>query len=365
MTCHVTSSPYLMKWLFTKEDTVKSYLTPKHGRLVIHSSGSWFVPLKGSTSTMQNSFVDLDSPAVLTGSKARQQHLLILREIKRKELLRAEAAVGYLLSYMLMHKDGGDYVMLLRGSLSKEVVEFADASFVMDDPPLARQTNLQALLLRSDSVPIESWRVRIAISAEEEDSNKTKKPQGILAQRKLDGDRMQAHIMIGPQGKPSVKLFTKKGRPVHMLYSDVAQELENQAMMMMAAQDQPCILDGELIAVDKDGEPLPWCSTKWRYDSAKHAQSLRTLTSGSTSLLLLMPGDAPPYGYNPGDGEESDAPTFAPRPSAISSWDCLGTSEKERLKVREAEGTLLFVVFDLLMYKGRPIVHLPDRKSVV
>ena len=101
MTCHVTSSPYLMKWLFSKEDVVQKYLTPKDGRLIIHSSGDWYVPMKGSSSVMRNRFVNLESPAPVS-IKTRKKHMLLLREIKRsKALMNEKAAHGYIISYML------------------------------------------------------------------------------------------------------------------------------------------------------------------------------------------------------------------------------------------------------------------------
>ena len=179
--------------------------------------------------------------------------------------------------------------------------------------------------------------------------------QGILAQRKMDGDRMQAHIMLESQGRPSVKLFTKRGRPVHKLYSDVAQELEK------SMQDQPCILDGEIIVVDtKDGNPLPWSSTKWRYNSGNTAciPLAALATSASNRPINVVSQASCAYGYIPGDGEEEPL-TFAPGASSLSQWEELGSSEKERLRAKEVDGRLLFVVFDVLMLKGKATLDLP------
>ena len=141
MTCNVTSSPYLLKWLFSKEDSVKNYLTPKEGKLVVHSTGNWYVPLKGSSSAMRKRFVDLESSAAV-GTALRSKHMLVLREIKRSQaLIKEEAASGYLLSYML-YMEGEGYVML-RGAAQpwqNAGIEFVDSTVEMEIPnaPLAR-----------------------------------------------------------------------------------------------------------------------------------------------------------------------------------------------------------------------------------
>ena len=379
MTCHVTSSPYLMKYLFTKEDTIQRYLTPKDGRLIIHSSGAWYVPLKGSSSAMRNRFVDLESSAAMeTKNAERRKHMLIMREVRRgKDFIHEEAAWGYLTSYMLYREEEDKYVLLLRAlkPLARAGIEFADASVVMDDPKqkrlehdlermVARRGEALALHMREER-PL---RLRVLTDGmmDKGESNKKKAPEGLIVQRKMDGDRMQAHIMTDPQGKPMVKLFTKKGRPVHMLYGDVAHELE---MRNAGMQDLPCILDGEIIVVDdKDGQPLPWTSSKWRYDSG-HASS-RSLSSllqagnkeeedGGAGVVSIV--NSASYGYNPADGEDGMDLTFAPDAHALSLWGELGTSDKKRLRIKRGQegASLLFVVFDLLMLKGRPTIHMP------
>ena len=410
MTCHPTSSPYIMKYLFTKPDTIgKRYLTPKSGRLIIHSTGIWLVPLVGSNSAMRNRYVDLES-AVAVSSRTRRDHMLVLRDFRRNSgvLLRKEAAQGYLLSYMLYYADesgqnnGGEgYVLLLQGArlLSTCPIDLVDATVGLDDPPpnplpAAKRTKREALaqLLKSMVPPVmpPSSLLRVMWVGQEEEeaeseeeeveqgspktrgsrkkpaSSKTKKKaapppfmaKGVMVQRKMDGDRMQAHIMKDPQGKPLVRLFTKRGRPVHTLYSDVARELEE------AVQDQPCILDGEIIVVDKDGEPMPWSSAKWRYDSG-NGKTLSALMGAASDAqtrkkggVVTLVGDAGAYGYNPDDGE--DALTFAPSAAALAHWDDLGASEKERLKTKEVQagegGFLQFVVFDVLMLRGKSMI---------
>ena len=111
---------------------------------------------------------------------------------------------------------------------------------------------------------------------------------GVIAQIKFDGDRLQAHIMtkkniiirrpmMGQEEEEEgeaaaaaeeeareVRLFTKNGFNVSELYSDVRDELAQT--MQEGSEEGACVLDGELIVVGQDGEPLPWESNKWRYN---------------------------------------------------------------------------------------------------
>ena len=355
MTCRVTSSPYLAKFLFSKEDTVRSYLTPKEGRLIIHSTGAWFVPLKGSNSKMRNRYVDLESAAVgVTG--ARGKHMLIMREVMHsKALMVPEKASGFLLHYML-YLEEGSYVLLLRAAkpLADCDVEYVDVSIIGDNQQKRKKkAELQGMLRPAAgrvALPAYNTTVRAVLEQQQEERVPSK---GLLVQRKMDGDRLQAHIMLDTQGRPTVRLFTKRGRPVHGLYTDVAAELEG------AMNDQPCILDGEIIVVDqRTGNPLPWCSTKWRYDSGA-SKSVPLSSLRQKKRVVTVVNGSGGYGYNPGDGEDETDLTFAPDASALMHWGELGASEKERLKAKEMENcSLLFVVFDVLMLKGNPTIGL-------
>jgi len=432
MTCHTTSSPYLMKWLFTKQDTIQQYLPPKAGQLIIHSSGVWYVPLKSSGPiTGRHRFVDLESPEAISIAH-RKKHMLLMREIKRYSpaLIRPDKVRGYMISYMLyldnnkqQQSGGGSYVMLLQGaepllaSNSKNTIEFVDASVVLDDPkqydeqdggatkhgdgekedpdyqPSTSKANQEAKKKERDHQKQETKKriqdilegmlsdtarqsaaqtprgmVRISLmmtpDADQPSSNRKlmgggmgssssvllKKEEGILAQRKMDGDRMQAHIMQDSKGNVVVKLFTKRGRPVHMLYTDVANELKQ----LILSKDQPCILDGEIVVVDSDThKPLPWSSTKWRYDSGC-GRTLEELTPTEKKCALTLVDGASAYAYNPDD--EEDTLTFAPSANALAQWSDLGASERRRLKVKALpKAKLMFVVFDILMHHGVPL----------
>ena len=84
--------------------------------------------------------------------------------------------------------------------------------------------------------------------ASEEASSHTP-PEGVIVERKWDGDRVQVHLMPAGAGKlPEVRMFTRHGTPVHGMYSSVAKAFQN------CFKDEGClgfVLDGELIVVDE------------------------------------------------------------------------------------------------------------------
>ena len=76
-------------------------------------------------------------------------------------------------------------------------------------------------------------------------------------EHKLDGLRIQAHV-----GKSEIRLFSRGLEDVTKMYPDVAEGLKDQIK-------GECILDGEMIAVGKDGKYLPFQETvqrKRKYD---------------------------------------------------------------------------------------------------
>ena len=77
------------------------------------------------------------------------------------------------------------------------------------------------------------------------------------AEHKLDGLRIQAHV-----SKKGVKLFSRGLENVTSMYPDIVEGLRQQVR-------NECILDGEMIAVDKQGKYLPFQETvqrKRKYD---------------------------------------------------------------------------------------------------
>ena len=62
-----------------------------------------------------------------------------------------------------------------------------------------------------------------------------------------------------------VLLFTRNGNPVHGMYTDIVASLQKPFASVAC---KGYVLDGELIVVDSDGAPMPWCNGKWRFDSS-------------------------------------------------------------------------------------------------
>jgi len=74
-----------------------------------------------------------------------------------------------------------------------------------------------------------------------------------LVQRKLDGQRLHIHIWQPPAGVPQVRLFGRDLRNVTEDYPEIAV-----AVLPLASTVQKAILDGELVALGKDGEVAPF-----------------------------------------------------------------------------------------------------------
>ena len=108
--------------------------------------------------------------------------------------------------------------------------------------------------------------------ADEVDNDETM----LIVQEKLDGDRIQAHLS-GMGDEFVVQLFTKWGKNVSALYSDVCDDMRR--MKAVWEKHVPCVLDGELIVVNKEDEKaLPWSSTKWRYNNSMSSNDLVPLS---------------------------------------------------------------------------------------
>jgi hypothetical protein len=214
----------------------------------------------------------------------------------------------------------------------------------------------------------------------------------ILAQIKLDGDRLQAHLLSSTE----VRLFTRNGFDVSDIYSDVRDELATR----VAPGCAPCILDGELIVVDRMGEPLPWESAKWRFNGydARRDPAVEEASPQNTNTneaedddiaegdIVMMPFTESMANYNEWDVMTmSDAPTteseltFVPTDvlSKLGRWTPYeerdtsssngGTQhEKEQKKkkgprrryVIQAGSRLQYVLFDALMMNAEDITML-------
>jgi len=137
-------------------------------------------------------------------------------------------------------------------------------------PLLARKNKIKP---SPSSTPMKkAMQPTIKNTAKEEVVEDESEQNKILVQVKYDGDRLQAHIQKNKTKEPSpqqeqlldVKLYTKWGKDVSELYSNVRDSLQSNTKLADCA---PCILDGELIIVDTStGNPLPWTNEKWKYN---------------------------------------------------------------------------------------------------
>ena len=82
MTGDALRTPYLLKWIFSKQERLRKPLTPVDGRLVIVPTpppSRWFVPLSSRAPTVM---VNLEQDGVLRAASRRRQHMLLLREVR-------------------------------------------------------------------------------------------------------------------------------------------------------------------------------------------------------------------------------------------------------------------------------------------
>jgi ATP-dependent DNA ligase len=177
-----------------------------------------------------------------------------------------------------------------------------------------------------------------------------------MAQLKLDGDRLQAHVVDAV----TVRLFTRNGYDVSDIYSDVCDELS------AARLDVPCIFDGELIVVNAAGLPLPWDSAKWRFNSFYARGTSAVVVEepppppANEDEAVVMPdcGEAEANCHNANEEnaqqqEEGmmDGLAFVPRKN--SRWNT--TTNTHRYRSVPVECHLRYVVFDMLMWNGEDL----------
>jgi len=79
-----------------------------------------------------------------------------------------------------------------------------------------------------------------------------------LVETKFDGARVQVHAAPGGDGGLAVRVFSRNLEDV----TDALPEVVEHAQRHLAA---PAILDGEVVAVDDDGEPLPFQAVLRRF----------------------------------------------------------------------------------------------------
>ena len=381
---HSLRAPYLFKWVFSREERLQHPITPHDGRLVViidrtrvPNQEVWFAPLNAAAKMRM---VDIDEPRALQKS-TRKRHILLLHAFRRARLLAMDRCEGLVLHYTLSAEGHGRIVFLLRDVTDAREggVELAGEERLVlpDEPPqpfhdLERAEFLRTLLHKPSAQDPnaseiahaavgqkrEGHRLQVVVAGRAEVPRRRRRPpaggnaeqqQGVIAQLKLDGDRMQAHISLDAatqQGR--ARLFTRNGYEVTTLYSDVSEELKRHARALA-----PCILDGELVAVDAGGTPLPWDNAKWRFNGLHaRAEHLEQAEEEEAEAFMVDYGETLANNERWEDGSggaEGDMVTFVPAANA-------GRWRRSALRPLLPRGShLRFVVFDLLMVHGEDV----------
>lgn len=290
MTCEALRTPYLLKWLFARQDTLARPLTPVDGRLLIGDRARWYVPLS-ARAPQNRRYINLEEHRILQ-QKRREEHYLMLRLCRKARLLDETRATGRIVHYTLSIQENGEVLMLLRETSDAiqagvEIVPVGRAEEEDAIPPAAvgPKPDLEALCLREEA-RVSGRTLRIATAAQRAPPRRTaavhlfqqradaprraatRQQQqangdagGVIVQTKYDGDRLQAHMAADG----TTTLFTRRGVDVSRLYSDIAHALEGSSWWRRNAC--PCVLDGELIVVDsRTSVPLAWDNEKWRHN---------------------------------------------------------------------------------------------------
>ena len=459
MTCHTMRSPYMMNWLFSREDTLEKPMKPKDGRLIILSNGEWYVPLN---SRLNKRFVNIQSKE-MTRNPTRRKYILFMREFHKvaSSVLNVEHTRGLVLHHTLSEEKGDRVLMLVRSvsdaaaqgaEIISESSEMEPDAVLLDERVeeeeegellnLKIQANVQALLQKicnEDKVveiPRSRYKLQVAASKRKPKKNAKKKTnlklsklirskatgtqnkktmeiptlrrslriqnkssadvlqepdnieladdvievdnaeESIMVQTKYDGDRLQAHI----KDAQNITLFTKWGKDVSDIYSNVRDDLSKLASMKSIS---PCILDGEIIVVDHAENPIPWSSEKWRYNHAPktsteesnesdaRVQSLYDFMKPSavpeeeSMIATMLLDDVEQFQEDEYANDGNLALTFLTK-KGMQKWNKnVGPQDQKEKKVRIIPNAkLCFIVFDIIMYNGKPVHDKPCRERL-
>jgi ATP-dependent DNA ligase len=428
MTCENLKSPYLFKWIFSSEELLEKLISPKDGRLIISSvNGNWYIPL--SHNAKQKTFVSIYEDHILK-NKSRKQHVLLLRELRRQKMLNVESCYGFVIHYTFSRDNDKTIIMLIRlvsdpiaqgiKLYDDTVLDILDEEISPAEKSLSKQENIERLVNNiakhsgsedggnSKEATTVSFKIKSAfelvmkrksnknmkasintvkralslntrvpllrrsqqktVKSKNDSENKTDEISNankVIVQLKYDGDRIQAHIDNGfPQ---KITLFTKNGKNVSELYSDIVEDLKKCTSLSVYT---PCILDGELIVVGENDEPLPWTSEKWRYNTNSEKtctiDKLNEVGMKPDAILTIvqdtfmgMKADDENYTVSTINNEDSNTLdlTFA-SVANISKWHGIGPSFKKHVRCRPIENKsakLRYVVFDILMHQGKEV----------
>jgi ATP-dependent DNA ligase len=370
MTCHNMRSPYLMRWLFSKAQTMREgQVGAKENHLVVDANGTWYVTIT-KVNAKERMFVDLNSEEAIRHMPSRRKLVFLLREFQRAgNMIRGSDRV---LHFRLMVKENRVQLLLLSMSERTQWDQMAAAHLWPVGEPGGDLKTVVGAQNEARGHGGKTLQVMAAVSAppaQKVTGSRNKHPRLITAaqlrknktgggpqkeeepreeqlmvQLKLDGDRVQVHIL---QGK-KVKLFTKAGKDVTALYSNISDELRTLCEEGHFDAHAPCILDGELVVIHNETEqPLPWSSTKWRYNCMTTAG----IEPVRAEAFVVLPTEASGTVNNLADEEdEDDTPSFA--------------SDKGKLEPLVQtraipDGMLRVIVFDMIMHLGRAVHQNP------
>jgi len=91
-------------------------------------------------------------------------------------------------------------------------------------------------------------------------------PGKVVVEGKYDGERIQVH-----KSKDGIQLFSRRLENITAQFPDLAEQLQKQV------QAKELVLEGEVIAVDKDGKPLPFqllMQRRRKYGVEEYAQKI-------------------------------------------------------------------------------------------
>jgi len=291
MTCRNMRSPYLMQWLFVKSIKAGDGLVGAKDNLLVIIGADWFVTVSKAVSK-EKLYVNINSDAALTTMKARRGMVMRLREFQRAGMIRG--AKGQIIHFQmtddkdviqitllsLSERESSDLLLHDNDTLWEPVEEVDDLNDLIAVKKAQAKTKVLQVIVKPPLQPHVSLRagLRNAGGAKAKAAPKIKDPM-LMVQQKLDGDRIQVHIKSAGE----VKLFTKWGKDVTELYSNVCDDLVSLNLVRHA----PCILDGELLVVNRDTfEPIAWSSTKWAYNEPLS----KLVDDGSTAVALSYDG---------------------------------------------------------------------------
>lgn len=428
MTCNTLASPFLFQWVFSQEEkiynnrknTLRQY--KQNVKFLVLEGNKWFVPARAS-GPKANSMVNIASEYVKKSTF--HKHALYLRRLQATQLLNEKACENLMIYYGINveeknNNQGQDTVTILLKSaapayklpllfLEPEKVQERQKgvrkmkSLLQNKAAAAKKNNLAIVFEEDDDNEPEEEEDEDEDEDEEDDddlpilrrrSKKTKTKGGkkktgaprqqqqqdpqppsppkkcIIAQTKFDGNRIQIHI----DADCAVTMFTRHGKPVHHMYTDIASEIQfifkehkrNNPHQTIT----PCILDGELIIVNDKNEPQPWSNALWKYDTsfqaddslaeeAAAAQSLEEIASapGDENEIVVVTSKSVDDADADDDNNPRDLTLFQRK--GIRKSRLFGRYEKHKTKAKkvssETRTKIYYVCFDIVMCGGMPV----------